>query len=252
MKSLLSAFAFLTPFPVPVRWLDPEQDHAKCAKYFPLVGLVLGVMTAAVGEGALLLLPHVPAAVLITAVMVAVSGGLHLDGMADTADGFFSSRPREVALEIMRDSRVGTMGVGAMLFVMLLKVSLIAELLRASTLDCGRVLALSVFAGRCALLWSMRLNGYARSDGLGKSFWYRSSAASLLALVALCVLGSLLVGYPGLWGTAAAAGAVALLAIGCHRRIAGATGDTVGAGCELAETCFLLGVVAADPLGGGA
>ncbi|MDA7980738.1 MAG: adenosylcobinamide-GDP ribazoletransferase [Pirellulales bacterium] len=252
MKSLLSAFAFLTIMPVPIRWLDAEQNYACCVKYFPLVGLVLGSLVALIGYAITLILPQLPAAVVIAGLMVAMSGALHLDGLADTADGFLSSRPRDAVLEIMKDSRIGTMGVAAILLLLLLKVSALSELLAQPALSGLLAVAVSVLAGRCTFVWSMRLNQYARKDGLGKSFWVRSWNLSLFSLMVLSLTAWLLLGYRGLIAVAASGFTVALVAIWCHRRIGGATGDTAGACCELTEACFLLSIVGANHAGGTA
>lgn len=252
MKSLLAAFAFLSIFPVPVRWLDAEQNYVRCVKFFPLVGLVLGVLTALAGYAITWILPQLPAAVVVVGFMAGVSGALHLDGLTDTADGFLSGRQRDAVLEIMHDSRIGTMGLTAVLFVVLLKISLVAELLTMPAIEGLGAMALSVLAGRCALVWSMRLNPYARQDGLGRSFWHRSWSLSSFSLILLGVASWLLLDCCGLIGVAAAMCTAFLFAVWCRRRIGGATGDTAGACCELTETCFLLSIVGVNHAGGAA
>ncbi|HQJ31558.1 MAG TPA: adenosylcobinamide-GDP ribazoletransferase, partial [Syntrophales bacterium] len=117
MKALLAAFQFLTTIPLPGGKGTGEGDIAGSLPFFPVVGLLIG-MAAAAGDFVFsLLFPPGVAAVLTVLLLVLITGGLHLDGLADTADGIFSVRNRERMLEIMRDSRIGTMGVLAVVFV---------------------------------------------------------------------------------------------------------------------------------------
>ena len=126
MKSLLAAAAFLTAIPIPVKWLDERQDYSKCVPWFPIVGVLIGGLICLMTWGVVSILPPLPAAVAITGAMAAISGALHLDGLADTADGFLSGRPRERVMEIMHDSRIGAMGVITLVLLLLLKVALYA------------------------------------------------------------------------------------------------------------------------------
>jgi len=165
--------------------------------------------------------------------MVGVSGALHLDGLADTADGFLSSRPRERILEIMRDSRVGPMGVLAIAGILLLKVAAFASL--APPVRFGTLLLLPL-AGRVAPVLLMSMLDYVREQGLGTAFQRkRSLFAPVLALASLAAAGFLAVGTAGLVAAAGAAGATAVFALWCRAKIGGYTGDTLGAACELAE-----------------
>ncbi len=250
MKSLLAAVAFLTTIPVPVGWLDERQDYKKCVAWFPVVGVVIGGCIALIAWGLVSVVPALPAAVLIAGAMAVVSGALHLDGLADTADGFLSGRPRERVLEIMHDSRTGAMGVVAVVLVLLLRVSLLAEVCGMEGPYPFAVVALAPVCGRCSLVWSMQLNPYAGGDGLGRSYWHRSWAVSLVALAGLMAIASWLIGTDGLIGTGTALGLTFVFSLWCRRRIGGATGDTAGACCELTETGCLLAVVATVNVGG--
>src|SRR5512136_2286178 len=117
MKPLLTAIQFLTVIPFPKNFVSGEKELEKCVPYFPVVGLLIGIIVAAFDYFIGIILPPFPASVITVIAMTGISGGLHMDGLADTADGFFSSRPREKVLEIMRDSRIGVMGVIAVVFV---------------------------------------------------------------------------------------------------------------------------------------
>ena len=181
--------------------------------------------------------------------LIAVSGGLHTDGLADTADGFFSSRPRERILEIMRDSRTGPMGVAAIVCVVALKIALIASV---SGPWRWWVLLMTPLAGRCALLIQMALLPYVRPEGPGRHLSPESFPEPRpLGANILIAAGGLAGGVSGL---IAGVGSFlfALLFTACvRRRIGGLTGDTLGAACELTELVPAL-VASAWLYGGGA
>lgn len=111
MNSFLAALRFLTILPIPGRRGHAPDDLRRSLWSFPLVGLLLGGMTGGIFWAVGPYLPPPIAAVLAVLVLLSWSGGLHLDGVADCGDAFFSSRSRERMLEIMRDSRIGAMGV---------------------------------------------------------------------------------------------------------------------------------------------
>ncbi|MBI4831219.1 MAG: adenosylcobinamide-GDP ribazoletransferase [Candidatus Lindowbacteria bacterium] len=113
VKSFIAALRFLTIAPIPARWANEAEYLSRSVPLFPIVGLLIGAAIVTADFGMNLLFPSLLANGITVVALVAVSGGLHIDGLADTADGFFSSRPRERILEIMRDSRTGPMGVVA-------------------------------------------------------------------------------------------------------------------------------------------
>ena len=146
MKPLLAAIGFLSVAPVPSRWRGGKAELGRSLPYFPVVGLLFGVAAGLLARVLEYALPPAPAAVLLVIVLALLTGGLHVDGLADTADGFFSSRPKERILEIMRDSRTGAMGAAAVVCVLLLKCSALAAL---SPAGCVRAAFLMPLAGRC-------------------------------------------------------------------------------------------------------
>lgn len=237
--ALLSAFRFLTVLPLPRRDGAGPEDVAAGLPLFPLVGLAIGAVAAAVAVVGAMVLPLWPTAVLVVTVLAALPGGLHVDGLADTADGFLSCRPRERILEIMRDSHVGSMAVLAMVLVLLLKAACLASL--ASPLA-WRAALLAPLAGRTAILVAMASLPYARASGGRASAFYarplRIPAA--LAVVQLLAGAALLAGGPGIAAAAAALAITVALSAVSRRKIGGATGDTLGAACELGETAVLL------------
>lgn len=234
MKPLFAALRFLTIFPVPERWCSPANELRHAVPFFPVVGLLLGTVAACLALDLAWLLPPLPAAALLTLALAAVSGGLHLDGLADTADAFFSSRPREKQLEIMRDSRTGPMGVIAIAAALGLKFSLFASL------SGGPLLAaafLAPVAGRAAMVVVIGSLPYARpGGGLGQVFFIQPRARNTAgAALVLAVAGGLAAGGAGLAAAGAALILTALLALYSRRKLGGATGDTLGATCEVVE-----------------
>ena len=239
MKRFLAAIRFLTIVPLPGRWGTTEAELAGSAGYFPIVGLLIGAVAAGTAAGLTHVLPALPAAVLLVILLTAVSGGLHLDGLSDTADGFMSSRPRDRILEIMKDSHVGAMGVIAIVCVLLLKVACLATIPRA---DIWRAALLMPLAGRSALVISMAVLPYARPQGgLGSVFYTRRPRASaLFALALLLTAGWFTCKWAGVAAAGASVPAVLVFCVWCYRKIGGATGDILGAACEIAEVVPVL------------
>jgi len=235
MNSFLAALRFLTILPIPGQRGHAPGDLARSLWWFPVVGLLLGGLTAGIFWLTGPYLPRPILAVLAVTVLLAWSGGLHLDGVADCADGFFSSRPRERMLEIMRDSRIGAMGVIALLLLLALKG---AALLALPPEALWRLLLLMPLTGRVGIQLLLALLPYARPEGgLATVFFNRSRLVAflpgvgLLAVVAWFAAGGI--------GLASALLALLLLlpfALFCYGKIGGATGDTLGAACELGET----------------
>jgi adenosylcobinamide-GDP ribazoletransferase len=233
MKSLFAAIRFLTILPIPGDWGTAEEDLARSVPWFPIVGLLLGAIAAAAAYGlSLVALPMVGAAVIVV-VLLSFSGCLHLDGLADSADGMLSSRPRERMLEIMKDSHTGAMGVIAIACVLLLKFAALASLPAERFWPAVLLMPL---AGRCAIVVQMALLPYARPSGLANIFYHRQArlaaiwSVAVLAAAAWCVLGS-----RGLIACAVCVAVTLALSAYVYRKIGGATGDTFGAVCEIIE-----------------
>ena len=243
MGRLIAAIRFLTIIPVPGRVGTGENNMAMSLPFFPILGLLIGMAAAGLSQVLWHFFPPLPAAVLIVIFLVAVSGGLHLDGLCDTADGFFSARPRERILEIMRDSRVGAMGVMAIVLTVILKV---AALESHGAENIWVVVLLMPLAGRCSLLVLMAILPYARPEGgLATLFYSRSSKLSALwGVCLLLAIGALAAGPAGFAAAGICLGVIFLFAGFCRMKIGGATGDTLGAGCELAETVVALAFAA--------
>lgn len=242
IKPFFAAWRFLTVIPLPASLGLTERDLGRSAPFFPLVGLFVGLAAAGLDYGLCRILPVSAASALVVVFLLSVSGALHMDGLADTADGFFSSRSRERMLEIMRDSRIGPMGVIALVCVLILKVSLLASIAEPYRMP---VIFLTPLAGRSVLLLQMSLLTYARpAGGLASVFQNHFSRRKLIiAAVFPAVLGWLAGGWPGLFGYLACLSFGLLFAAYAKSKIGGYTGDTLGAACELAELVLLLACV---------
>ena len=242
------AFGTLTLLPVRVtRWDRPAACRGMaCA---PLAGLVVGLVASAVatsllvcGASALL------AGVVAVAVPAVLTRGLHLDGLADVADGLGSGKPAEEALRIMKQSDIGPFGVVTLALVLMGQAAALASLYEAGWATGALGCAVAALTGRTALTLASREGvPAARSGGLGAAV-----AGAVPRSGALLVAGAVLVlaavaGLPGP-GTALGAGAAAALGLGaselllrhCVRRFGGVTGDVFGALAETAATATLV------------
>lgn len=245
MRLFFATLAFMSRLPVPVRWsqgLEADQ-YVRGVFFFPLVGLLLG----AIGGLVFLMLEHLcgtPLAALFSVLALALlTGGFHLDGLADTCDGVFSARNRERMLEIMRDSRLGTHGGLGLIFVLLGKVLVVNELaLRGGAML--PALACACAAGRSACVLLMYRQRYAREQGLGNLFIGKITGRQCgIALALGALLCALLLQGPGLIAFALTLVIVYLLGLALKRTLGGQTGDTLGAAIELGELFFLLALL---------
>jgi adenosylcobinamide-GDP ribazoletransferase len=233
MISLFAAIQFLTICPVPSRFQCGEKELRRSVVFFPVVGLLLGGVLAMLARGLGWLFPPLVASTITVILMLAVSGCFHMDGLADTADGFLSSRPKERILEIMRDSRTGPMGVIAIVCMVVLKVAALASI--PAALHLGIVFMMPL-AGRCALVVSSSILPYARPQGgLASAFGRTRWPAVVIALLLLFAASWLALRIVGLAAAGIAVLCTLIFSFFCRRKIGGFTGDTLGAACEIAE-----------------
>ena len=244
LRDLRDALSALTRLPVGPRGDHGARPLAEAAWAFPVVGAVVGGIGGAVfALAAWLGLPAPVAALLCVGGLVAVTGAFHEDGLADVADGFGGGWDRESKLEIMRDSRIGTFGVIAVVLSLGLRATAIAALAEPAAVASAVIVAGAV--SRAALLFVMRGVPPARTDGLGAGAGVPSgkgaAAAALLGLAAAIALLPLPVAGAAVVAVAVAAGALAVLA---RRQIGGFTGDVLGAVQQVTEIAVLLVVCA--------
>ena len=243
-RRFLIAVLFLTRLPVRVEGTVRLGDLAAAAAYFPVVGLSVGAVGGCVlALGLALGLPFMAPALLALLATAALTGALHEDGLADTADAL-GVVDRDRALAVMRDSRIGTYGALALLLATLLKATALAGL--PGILAPALAFAAAHALGRGVVPLVMHLQPSARAEGLAAAAGAPRRLAALLALL----LGALpvLVLFPVPMTPVALAAALALaflLALYLKRRFGGCTGDTLGAVEQTAETALLLGLAAA-------
>lgn len=247
------AFGTLTVLPVRVtRW---DRDAARAGmRWAPLAGLVVGLCAAAAG-GLLLLVGAGPllAAVASAAVPAILTRGLHLDGLADIADGLGSGRPAEDALRIMKQSDIGPFGVVTLLFVLLAQVAALCELYGRGWAYGATAAATAGVVARLALTLASRTGvPAARPEGLGAmvaaTVPVRQALGVALLVTAGCAAwGTLFGGYGALrlaLCVLAGAAAAELLLRRCVRRFGGVTGDVFGGVAETAATAALAALAA--------
>ena len=229
---ILTGAGLLTRLPLPAH----RPSGARASWAWPLVGLVVGGLGVAAGWGAMWLgLSAGGAGVLVLAVMVLATGGLHEDGLADTADGLWGGWTRERRLEIMRDSRIGSYGVIALVLVLLARWTAVVQLI--ATGHWGAVVAAAVLS-RAVLPGVMALVPNARTDGLSKGVGRPEIPVAGLAAVIGLALVVVLSG--GVFAAALAVGLVALLLVRVAvARIGGQTGDILGAIQAVSEVAVL-------------
>lgn len=251
LGDLLRALTLLTRLPVPT---GPGDDRAlaRSAVWFPLVGALLGLVVAGVGSIAALRLPVLLAAALAVAADVWLTGALHLDGLADSADGL-AGRDREHTLAIMKDHAVGVYGTTALGLDLLLKTAAVAGLL-AVGIDVTVPVVVAAYAlSRSAPLPLAALLDYARADGTGRAVIEglrvpRAVVGITLGLGITAATAWTAGGTIAWWAAAAmilaAAGCTSSVAISAHRRLGGVTGDVLGAATEIALVFALVTAVA--------
>ncbi|MDZ7855792.1 adenosylcobinamide-GDP ribazoletransferase [Sphaerotilus sp.] len=260
LRLFLVALQFLTRLPIPA-WVsqddgfDPRWLNA-CVRYFPLVGVLVGACGAAMLALASLWWPPLVAASLAVAATAWVTGAFHEDGLADTFDALGGNVPRERALVIMKDSRIGTYGAVALVFGLGLRVMLLASLAQRDPLHACLVMIGSHALGRAAAVGLMARLPYAgdaehaKAKALATAVPRGSVVAAmgwaLLLIAALMAAGQLTgAGDPGWvfrWPLAALSCVIVvrLLRRWLARRLGGYTGDTLGAAEQLSEIAVLL------------
>lgn len=240
-RPLLIAVLFLTRIPVPNLGRIDDRETGLSLVAYPLVGLLIGGILLLVGL-ATHALPALLQAALLVGAWVALTGALHIDGLADTADAWVGGAgSRERTLEIMKDPASGPIGVAAVVVTILLKTAAAAALLEHAWL----AIPFAAVAGRCALVALFVTTPYVRDSGLGTAL-ATYAPRSAACLTAAAVIGGCLVlaGWPAVGGLVAAAVTLVIVQHRMARRLGGTTGDTAGAAVELTETAALVGAAA--------
>ncbi|QIB26798.1 adenosylcobinamide-GDP ribazoletransferase [Caloranaerobacter azorensis] len=234
MKSFLLMTTFLTRLPIKINFEFTEEDFIKGIKYLPIVGFVIGVLLWCVSN-INYLIDRAVTVLFVWMFYIWVTGGLHLDGLADSFDGVFSNRNKEKILDIMKDSRIGTFGVIGIIFIILLNIVL------SYFLDFKLLIIIPVLGRSCGVI-SCAINTYARKDnGMGKSFVENSNFKDAVFVIFITIMISIIFfDYTLVFSEIIIFSYALLLGVYFKKKIGGMTGDTIGAVIELSQTFSLL------------
>jgi adenosylcobinamide-GDP ribazoletransferase len=243
VKNFIQAISFLTILPVGHPSLSEEKELARAMAFFPLIGLMIGLILALGYYLLSFFLPRALVLWLTIGLLALLTRGLHLDGFADTMDGLGCGGPREKVLEVMRDSRIGAFGVMGLILLIGAKYLALDQIPNPST---PFTLILMAVMGRNAMVLVCFRSPYARSEGgLAKPFVENLRTREVLISSALTFgIAFLLIGVKGI----AISLGVGVFSLGYRyffiKKLSGVTGDVLGAANELAELlCLLLLVI---------
>ena len=237
MKRFLIALQFLTIIPFNIKRKIEEKDFGRSLIYFPIVGFLIGLFLAAIAYISAFLPPLV-IGILILVTWTVITGGIHLDGFADTCDGFYGNRHKEDVLKIMRDSRIGTMGATGIMMLLLFKFAILSSI-RSD--DLWKVLIITVVFARWSQVFACSTSEYAREEGKAKYFLkYAKKTDMFIGALFIVILNWFLMGVKGIILFALLLATIFSFIQYVKRKIGGMTGDTIGATNEIAEASALL------------
>ncbi len=236
---LKACLAFITILPM---GKNPGYSPVGMIRFFPVAGLIIGLLLALVDWAATLVWPLPVAALVDLLFLVAVTGAFHLDGLGDTADGLFSHRGRERALEIMKDSRTGMMGLVAVVMGLMIKLAGIwAVKSTASPFQAAGIFLVVPSFSRAGMIFGVKFLDYGRSGpGTGKDLFDRPVGLKDFTYCLIPLAIALILGYKGLVILAGFGLGLALILRFYKKTMGGITGDMLGAMTELMEAWLLL------------
>jgi len=238
MKSMVAAIQFLTIFGSGRRGEVTSDYLSRSLFYFPFIGLLIGGCLAGLNFVFSKYLNHSVVNLSIIILLVIFTGGLHLDGFADTVDGFYAGKNKEETLKIMEDSRIGTMGAIGLVILILLKFALLEGIPEAIKY---KALFLMPLSSRWAMVVSGSLSKAAKTEGLGKFFCKPIRLREWLgATLFTLIVGFLILKTQSLPFILGIFVFTLILTRYINRKIGGMTGDTFGAINELTEVFSLL------------
>lgn len=234
IKSLISAIQFITILPI---GKPGTFEPRGMIRFFPIVGLILGIMTAIIDLIACQLWSMQAASVLDVIFLIWITGAFHIDGLGDTADGLYGQRPRERALEIMKDSRIGAMALTAVICALSVKWAGLSDLNAHRTLFLIIIPAYS----RGAMLFGFRFLEYGRpGGGTGHAFFEKKLELSAFWGLAIPFALSLFAGWRAIILNISFAAAIILILMFYKKRMGCITGDMLGAMTEITESVLFL------------
>lgn len=236
MNGFFSALQFITILPI---GKNKAYDAVGMIPCFPLVGLAIGVLLAVFDHMAMALWTKNGVAVLDVVFLIVITGAFHLDGLGDTADGLFSHRSKERVLEIMKDSRVGAMGLVAIVCGLALKWAGLSSLPDPGWQRILMLVLVPAFA-RSSLLFGIRFLDYGRDEGTGKAHFDEKLSVSSFRWVLIPIGLSLFLGFRGVGLNGMFALAVWAILVFYKRTLGCITGDMLGAMVEVTESVLFL------------
>ncbi len=240
MMPFFIALQFLTTFPIQLKAMPSKQQNGQSLLFYPVVGLIIGGILALLAF-TLQSLPIILLSSIILVVWIWLTGGLHLDGLADTADAWVGGfGDAERTLKIMKDPACGPIGVLSLVIICLLKWSAIYVLLQKQ-----QFLALILFPilGRLAPLFLFLTTQYVREKGLGSSLAEYIPRTWALVVFVLCLAASFYFSWLGMICLVVFVLTLVYLRLKFIQRIDGVTGDTIGAAIEISELSSLMAFV---------
>jgi adenosylcobinamide-GDP ribazoletransferase len=236
----ITAWRFLTVIPLPFRHDNSPDVVGTSQVYFPVIGLIIGMILAGLNWSLNFVFPHLVINILLIVTSIIITGALHLDGLADTSDGM-DGKTIEERWQIMRDSHTGSFGIVGIVCSILLKLILLAVI---PQIWFWRTLLVFPVLGRWAIVYAINLFPYARPSGIGKIFKEKARWSILLiASVIVFLISGLLFRWTGLIISAGVIVIITGVALFFKKRFAGLTGDNYGAINEIAEISALLLIV---------
>ena len=234
MKQFVSALQFLTTIPINK---DVQFRPALMISFFPLVGLLLGLIVFLLDYFATMLWSTSIASLLDVILLIILTGALHLDGLGDTADGIFSHRSREEKLNIMKDSRVGIMGVVSIFCVLSLKWVALQEIVNSR----GLILILVPAYSRMAMMFAMKFLPYGRPEGgIGQDFFSEKIPCYYFWSVLLLIFLSCFLGWKAILFNFVFVLLTVAILLFYYKSLRCVTGDNLGALAELSEAVLFL------------
>ncbi len=233
MKSLKLMITFFTRIPISYKYKYDEKDFIKGIKLLPIVGLIVGLFLYA--PTLLESYIHRPILILgVWSIYLFITGGLHIDGLADTVDGIFSYRKKEEMLNIMKDSRVGTFGAIIIFWLLLINLFLTYYLENV-------ILIFVPIVGRICALLSASISTYARKEGgMGAAFIKNCGIKEvLLGIIFTFICGFIFDITFIIIPLGLTLAAVILITKNIEKKLGGTTGDTIGAVVEISQSLFM-------------
>jgi adenosylcobinamide-GDP ribazoletransferase len=243
VKSFFLALQLLTIIPVKIKDTAEERELGRSTAFFPLVGAVQGIILVAANLLFSRFLPTDIASGLVLVVLILTNGGFHLDGFADTIDGLAGGNTKEERLHIMKDSRIGAIGVVAIVLLLLVKFLCINFLTsHLSPLTSNYILFLLPVMGRWSMVPMAYWADYAKpTGGLGKTFTEHTGLREFLVSTVFALSASvILLSWYGLVYAGIIFIAVYLLTVFFKRKLGGVTGDVFGFQSEISEVIYLV------------